>query len=85
VFCDEQGVSLAAELDGRDDEALHLVVVEDGAVIATCRLLLDGDKVKLARMPSRRMPAAAAWPRAARPGRGAGARAGVRRIAPTRS
>jgi predicted GNAT family N-acyltransferase len=50
VFCDEQGVSLADELDGRDAEALHLVVVQDGAVVATCRLLADGAKVKLARM-----------------------------------
>ena len=50
VFCDEQGVSLADELDGRDDEALHLVVVEDGVVVGTCRLLADGETVKLARM-----------------------------------
>ena len=50
VFCDEQGVSLADELDGRDDEALHLVVVEDGAVVGTCRLVADGETVKLARM-----------------------------------
>ena len=50
VFCGEQGVSLADELDGRDDEAVHLVVVEDGAVIGTCRLLAEGTTVKLARM-----------------------------------
>jgi predicted GNAT family N-acyltransferase len=50
VFCGEQGVSLADELDGRDDEAVHLVVIEDGAVIGTCRLLADGTTVKLARM-----------------------------------
>ena len=50
VFCIEQGVSLEEELDGRDDEALHLVAVEGGAVVATCRLLAEGSEVKLGRM-----------------------------------
>jgi predicted GNAT family N-acyltransferase len=50
VFCVEQGVSLAEERDGRDGEALHLVVVEDGEVIGTCRLLSEGSEVKLGRM-----------------------------------
>ena len=50
VFCGEQGVSLADELDGRDADALHLVVVEDGAVVGTCRLLLEGKTVTLGRM-----------------------------------
>jgi predicted GNAT family N-acyltransferase len=50
VFVGEQGVSLAEERDGRDDEALHLVAVEAGEVIATCRLLVEGGDVKLGRM-----------------------------------
>jgi predicted GNAT family N-acyltransferase len=50
VFCGEQGVSLAEERDGRDAEALHLVVVDDAAVVATCRLLLEGTTVKLGRL-----------------------------------
>ena len=50
VFCGEQGVSLAEERDGRDEEALHLVVVDDGVVVATCRLLVEGATVKLGRM-----------------------------------
>jgi predicted GNAT family N-acyltransferase len=50
VFCGEQGVSLAEERDGRDEEALHLVVVDDGVVVATCRLLVEGTTVKLGRM-----------------------------------
>jgi predicted GNAT family N-acyltransferase len=50
VFCTEQGVSLEEERDGRDDEALHLVVVDDGEVVGTCRLLADGSDVKLGRM-----------------------------------
>jgi predicted GNAT family N-acyltransferase len=50
VFCGEQGVSLAEERDGLDEEALHLVVVDDGVVVATCRLLVEGTTVKLGRM-----------------------------------
>jgi predicted GNAT family N-acyltransferase len=50
VFCIEQGVSLEEERDGRDGEALHLVVVDDGEVVGTCRLLLVGSEVKLGRM-----------------------------------
>jgi predicted GNAT family N-acyltransferase len=50
VFCGEQGVSLADERDGCDDEALHLVVVDDGVVVGTCRLLFEGTTVKLGRM-----------------------------------
>jgi predicted GNAT family N-acyltransferase len=50
VFCREQGVSLEEERDGRDGEALHLVVVDDGEVVGTCRLLLVGSEVKLGRM-----------------------------------
>lgn len=51
VFVDEQGVPLDEELDGRDDEAFHLVAVEpDGAVVGTCRLLKGGATVTLGRM-----------------------------------
>ncbi len=52
VFCLEQGVSEAEELDGRDDEALHLVAVPagSGAVVGTCRLVFDGATAKLGRM-----------------------------------
>lgn len=38
------------ELDGRDAGALHLVAVEDGLVIGTCRLLDDDDTARLGRM-----------------------------------
>ena len=50
VFCVEQGVSLAEERDGFDDQALHLVVVDDGEVVGTCRLVAHGTEVKLGRM-----------------------------------
>jgi predicted GNAT family N-acyltransferase len=42
VFCDEQGVDRSAEDDGLDDGAIHLVALDRGKVIATCRLRLDG-------------------------------------------
>jgi ElaA protein len=50
VFCSEQGVSLADELDGLDDEALHIVALENGATVGTCRLVTEGTTVKLGRM-----------------------------------
>ncbi|MBI5106298.1 MAG: GNAT family N-acetyltransferase [Solirubrobacterales bacterium] len=39
VFVEEQDVPLDDELDGRDDDAEHLVALEDGRVLATLRLL----------------------------------------------
>ena len=50
VFCGEQGVTEADELDGRDGEALHLVAVEEGRVVGTCRVLLDGGIAKFGRL-----------------------------------
>lgn len=50
VFIDEQGVSEGEELDGRDAQSLHLVAVDAGVVVATCRLLPAGTKVKLGRV-----------------------------------
>lgn len=50
VFCEEQGVTLEAEQDGRDHEALHLVVLDSNRVIGTCRLLMDGRAARLGRM-----------------------------------
>lgn len=50
VFCGEQGVPAREELDGRDGEAIHLVAVEDGRVLATCRLLFVGATVQFSRL-----------------------------------
>ena len=50
VFCGEQGVAPAAERDGRDPEAAHVVAVEDGSVRGTCRLVLRGPVAQLGRM-----------------------------------
>ena len=57
VFCDEQGVTLAAEQDGRDAEALHLIALDGERVVGTCRLLVEDATVRLGRMavePGRR-------------------------------
>jgi predicted GNAT family N-acyltransferase len=50
VFCGEQGVTLEGDRDGRDDEALQLVALEDGAVVATCRVLFGGDVAHFQRL-----------------------------------
>jgi predicted GNAT family N-acyltransferase len=50
VFCGEQGVSVEADRDGRDGEALHIVAVDDDRVIGTCRLLLRGSVARLGRL-----------------------------------
>ncbi len=55
VFCGEQGVPRAEELDGLDDGALHLVAVASGGeVIGTLRVLLAGDSAKIGRVAVRR-------------------------------
>jgi predicted GNAT family N-acyltransferase len=50
VFCQEQGVSAAADRDGRDPEATHVVAVDGGRVIGTCRLLYRGRTARLGRL-----------------------------------
>src|SRR5207247_2571789 len=46
----EQGVTLAGERDGLDERAVHLVTVEHGAVVGTCRVLVDGDDARFGRL-----------------------------------
>jgi predicted GNAT family N-acyltransferase len=50
VFAEEQGVPVEADRDGRDEEALHLVAVEDGTVLGTCRLVFRGEVARLGRL-----------------------------------
>lgn len=50
VFVGQQGVTLEADRDGRDPEALHIVAVDEGRVVGTCRLLFDGGIARLGRM-----------------------------------
>ena len=54
VFCGEQGVTLAGDQDGRDREAVQLIAVEDGAVIGTCRVLVQDGDAKFGRLAVRR-------------------------------
>jgi predicted GNAT family N-acyltransferase len=57
VFIEEQGVSVEADRDGRDPEATHIVAVDHGRVIGTCRLLFRGGVARLGRLavdPQRR-------------------------------
>jgi predicted GNAT family N-acyltransferase len=57
VFCVEQVVSTEADRDGRDPEATHIVAVDGGQVVGTCRLLFRGRVARLGRLavePDRR-------------------------------
>jgi len=81
VFCGEQGVTLEADRDGLDPEALHLVAVDaGGAVLGTCRLVVEpGGTAKFGRLCVRASArggglAAALLDAAEREARSAGAR-----------
>ena len=50
VFVDEQGIALADEVDGRDDEAVHLLARWRSEAVGAARLLIEGDKAVLARI-----------------------------------
>jgi predicted GNAT family N-acyltransferase len=50
-------VSAAADRDGRDPEATHIVAIDEGRVVGTCRLLFRGRVARLGRLavePERR-------------------------------
>jgi ElaA protein len=53
VFCVEQGVPEHEELDGRDGEGIHLVAIEGGELLATCRLVLVGRTAQFSRLAVR--------------------------------
>lgn len=50
VFIEEQGVSEAEEMDGKDDEAIHLLAWQDGRPVGSARILLQGDTGKIGRV-----------------------------------
>ena len=50
VFCVEQGVPVGEERDGRDGDGVHLIVVEDGTLLGTCRLVFVGSTVQFSRL-----------------------------------
>jgi predicted GNAT family N-acyltransferase len=50
VFVDEQGVPAELEVDEHDEAALHLVALDDGRLVGTCRLVSDGPRAKFGRL-----------------------------------
>ena len=50
VFIEEQNVSEADEMDGRDAEAVHLLARDDGAPLGTARLFVKGELGKIGRV-----------------------------------
>ena len=50
VFIEEQGVSEADEVDDLDDQAIHLLALEDGRAVGTARLLVAGAVGKVGRV-----------------------------------
>lgn len=50
VFIEEQGVSEAEEVDGRDPEALHVLARVDGVPMGCARILLNGSVAKIGRV-----------------------------------
>lgn len=54
VFCVEQGVPVNEERDGRDRGAVHLIAIQDGELVATCRLVFVGSIVQFSRLAVKR-------------------------------
>jgi predicted GNAT family N-acyltransferase len=50
VFVDEQKVPEELEVDGLDDEAVHLLATVDGRPVGTARLFAKGDTGKIGRV-----------------------------------
>jgi predicted GNAT family N-acyltransferase len=50
VFVSEQGVPLDLEIDEHDETALHIVAVENGELLGTCRVLQAGEQAKFGRL-----------------------------------
>lgn len=54
VFCVEQGVPAHEERDGRDRSGLHLIAMQEGEVVGTCRLVFVGGTVQFSRLAVKR-------------------------------
>lgn len=50
VFVDEQGVDPTLEYDGQDDDCLHYLAFADGQPVATARVRLLDDRIKIQRV-----------------------------------
>jgi predicted GNAT family N-acyltransferase len=50
VFVDEQGVPAELEIDRHDETALHLVALQEGRIVGTCRVVRDDARAKFGRL-----------------------------------
>jgi predicted GNAT family N-acyltransferase len=50
VFVGEQGVPRELEIDEHDERAVHIVALEDGELVGTCRVLQAGSQAKFGRL-----------------------------------
>ena len=50
VFIDEQGVPSDLEVDGLDDQAIHILATDNGVPVGCARLLVHGDVCKIGRV-----------------------------------
>lgn len=53
VFCVEQGVPVREELDGRDQQGLHLVAMAGDQLLGTCRIVMVGATAQFSRLAVR--------------------------------
>lgn len=53
VFCVEQGVPEHEELDGRDEDGIHLVAVNGSELLGVCRVLMIGTTAQFSRLAVR--------------------------------
>jgi predicted GNAT family N-acyltransferase len=54
VFIEEQGISEEIEMDGRDDEAVHVLAVVDDQPAGCGRLLYNGNEARIGRVAVRK-------------------------------
>ena len=50
VFVEEQGISEADEVDGRDPKAIHLLATDQGKPVGAARILISGEIGKIGRI-----------------------------------
>ncbi|UZR92442.1 GNAT family N-acetyltransferase [Chondrinema litorale] len=50
VFSEEQGIPEALDLDGKDDEAYHLIALKEEKIVATGRLNFEDNKGHISRI-----------------------------------
>lgn len=50
VFCEEQGVPLSDEVDGRDPDGIHLIALEGDRIVGACRMIVQGTTVQFSRL-----------------------------------